>query len=253
MSLITENAFLGGQLVLSQPAHGYRAGVDPVILAASVPAQPGDSILELGCGVGTALFCLAARIPALSLAAVEVQADYAELARQNAVRNDFKANIFHCDLSDLPEDLKNQQFDHVIANPPYFDREASTRARDDGREVAMGEDTPLSQWVETAAKRLKPKGYASFIHRAERLPDLLSGLAPRLGSIQVQPLQSRVGRDLGLVVVRARKGGRADFRLHAPIVMHEGSHHVSDGESYTPQIRSVLRDGAALPMGQAGF
>lgn len=249
MSDFTENAFLGGRLTLRQPRVGYRAGVDPVLLAASVPVDAGQQVLELGCGVGTAMFCLAARVPDVRLSAVEVQPAYAALARDNATLNGLEADIIDGDLSNLPEEIRHIQFDHVIANPPYFDRDASTRAKDEGREVAMGEVTPLGVWVDVAARRLKPKGYVSFVHRAERLPELLREMSPRLGSVQVQPLQARVGRDAGLVLVRARKGGRADFRLHAPIVMHEGAEHLVDAESYTPEIRAVLRDGAALAFG----
>ncbi|WP_270727464.1 tRNA1(Val) (adenine(37)-N6)-methyltransferase [Shimia sp. Alg240-R146] len=244
---VTENAFLGGQLSLVQPKKGYRAGVDPVLLAASVPAKSGQSVLELGCGIGAASFCLAARVPGLQLAAIEIQPRYAELARENAARNGIEIDIFDGDLLALPEPLRQIQFDHVIANPPYFDREASTAAVDLGREVAMGEATPLADWVTTAARRLRQGGYASFIHRTERLPDLLSAMSGLLGSVQVAPLQAREGRASGLVLVRGRKGGRADFRLHAPILMHLGARHEADGESYTPQIRAVLRDGAPLP------
>ncbi|KPA21570.1 tRNA1(Val) (adenine(37)-N6)-methyltransferase [Shimia sp. SK013] len=244
---VTENAFLGGQLSIIQPEKGYRAGVDPVLLAASLPAKSGQSVLELGCGVGTASFCLAARVPGLKLSAIEIQPDYAELARKNATRNGIEIDVFEGDLQVLPEPLRQIQFDHVIANPPYFDRAASTAAVDSGREVAMGEATPLAHWVMTAARRLRQGGYASFIHRTERLPDLLSAMSGRLGSIQVLPLQAREGREPGLVLVRGRKGGRADFRLHAPVLMHLGARHEADGDSYTPQIRAVLRDGAPLP------
>ncbi|MGR3634849.1 MAG: tRNA1(Val) (adenine(37)-N6)-methyltransferase [Shimia sp.] len=244
---VTENAFLGGQLSLVQPKKGYRAGVDPVLLAASVPAKSGQSVLELGCGIGAASFCLAARVPGLRLAAIEIQPQYAELARKNAARNGVEIDVFDGDLLTLPEPLRQIQFDHVIANPPYFDRDASTAADEPGREVAMGEATPLTDWVITAARRLRQGGYASFIHRTERLPDLLSAMSGRLGSVEVAPLQAREGRESGLVLVRGRKGGRADFRLHAPILMHLGARHEADGESYTPQIRAVLRDGAPLP------
>ena len=64
---------------------GYRAGVDPVLLAASVPARAGQSVLDLGCGAGVAALCLAARVPGL-LAGLEVQPAYAALARRNARR-----------------------------------------------------------------------------------------------------------------------------------------------------------------------
>ena len=36
---LTYDAFLGGKLHLWQPRRGYRAGVDPVLLAASVEAK----------------------------------------------------------------------------------------------------------------------------------------------------------------------------------------------------------------------
>ena len=45
---LTRDALLGGKLHLWQPQKGYRAGVDPVLLAATVPAQAGDSLLDLG-------------------------------------------------------------------------------------------------------------------------------------------------------------------------------------------------------------
>ena len=51
----TADAFLGGRLTLKQPVAGYRAGVDPVLLASAVAAQAGQSVLELGCGTGAAL------------------------------------------------------------------------------------------------------------------------------------------------------------------------------------------------------
>ncbi|WP_299352476.1 methyltransferase [uncultured Shimia sp.] len=242
----TFNAYLGGHLHIRQPAKGYRAGVDPVLLAASVPALAGQSVLELGCGVGTASLCLGRRVPGLRLTGVEVQPVYAHLAQENGRANALDFSVVEADLNHLPDTLRQQSFDHVIANPPYFDRAASTRSEDDGREIAMGEATPLEAWVQVAAKRLAPKGHASFVHRAERLPDLLSAMSSVLGSIEVLPLQPRPGREAGLVLVRARKGGRAAFRLHAPVVMHDGDQHDRDRESYTPRIRAVLREGAAL-------
>jgi tRNA1(Val) A37 N6-methylase TrmN6 len=48
------------------------------------------------------------------------------------------------------------------------------------------------------------------------------------------------------VIVRARKGGRAPFRLLAPFVIHSGATHDGDRESYTPAANAVLRDGAEL-------
>lgn len=243
---LTQDAFLGGKLTLRQPRIGYRAGVDPVFLAASVPAKPGDRVLELGCGAGPALLCLGARVSGLHLWGVERQPDYSELARWNAESNGLDAVIETNDLRDLSAELRQMSFDHVIANPPYYDPSQRVPAQDSGKEAGLSIETPLADWIKAAAKRTAPRGTVTFIHRAEKLPELISGFAKYLGSVEVKPFVPRTGRDAGLVLIRGRKEGRAPFRLHAPIVLHQGSQHMTDGDDYRAEIRAILRHGGAL-------
>jgi len=240
---LSRDAFLGGKLYILQPRNGYRAGVDPVLLAATVEAQAGQSVLELGCGAGAASLCLGARIPGLSLTGVEKEPAYAELAACNGRGS---LEVVTADISDMPLSLRQRQFDHVLANPPFFDRAAGIASDNPAKEAAFGEDTPLRDWVRVAAKRLAPKGLAHFVHRAERLPDLLRAMPHDLGSIEVLPLAPRTSRDVERVIIRARKGGRGAFRLATTLVMHEGAQHDQDGDSFVPAIRAVLRHGEAL-------
>jgi tRNA1(Val) A37 N6-methylase TrmN6 len=240
---LTRDAFLGGKLHLYQPKDGYRAGLDSVLLAASVQAAAGQRVLDLGCGVGAVALCLGARIPGLKLTGVEIQPGYAELARRNGGEG---FEVVTSDIFELPVELRQRQFDHVLANPPYFDRDAGKAAKDSGRETALGVTGPIADWVKVAAKRLAPKGFAHFIHRVERLPDILASMSQRLGSIEVLPVSPRTGRACELVIVRARKGGRAAFRMHPPLILHDGTRHLRDGDSYVGEVKAVLRDGAAL-------
>lgn len=243
----TLDAFLGGRLHLRQPARGYRAGADPVLLAASIPAVAGQSVLDLGCGVGAALLCLGARVPDLSLTGVEIQPDCAGLARQNAMANDIAAEILVADIADLPPAIRQCRFDHVIANPPYFDRRSGTRSPDIARETAFGEHRPLSDWVAHGARRLEPRGCLSVIQRAERLPDLLTAMAAHLGSLRIRPIQPRAGRDAVLVIVQGLKGGRGPARIEAPLILHDAPNHRSDNADYSATARAILRHGAAFP------
>ncbi len=245
-SALSCNDFLGGKVRLWQPKGGYRAGVDPVLLAASVPAQAGQRVLELGCGAGQVLLCLGARVPGLEMVGVELQPDYAQLARRNSDENNIKLEVVQGDLTGLPEDLRQRQFDHVLANPPYYSRGTHSPATDVGRATALGEQTPLSQWIKVAAKRLAPQGYLHMIQRIDRLPEMLTACDGRLGSIEVLPLAARVGRAPELLILRARKSGRAAFRLHAPLILHQGDRHQADGDSYRPCIAAILRKGDAL-------
>jgi len=244
---LTRNDFLGGKLHIHQPAHGYRAGVDPVLLAASILARPGQSVLELGCGAGVAALCLGARVPGLEMSGLELQPGYAALARRNGDENNMPLKVEEGDLARMPASLRARRFDHVMANPPYFDRAHSTAATDKGREVAMGEGTPLKAWVEQAARRCAPGGSVTFIQRAARAPELLSMMAQHLGSLEILPLIPRRGRDARLILLRGRKGGRAEFRLHDGWVLHDGAAHDGDRESYSAATAEVLRNGAPLP------
>lgn len=120
------------------------------------------------------------------------------------------------------------------------------RRRGIGRETGLAEGTPLARWVEVAAKRVRPGGSVTFIHRAERLPDLLATFSAGLGSLRVLPLAPRTGRAARLVLMRGTKGGRGQFRLEAPLTLHSGAQHVRDGEDYAPEVSAILRDGASL-------
>jgi len=242
-----DDAFLGGRLVVAQPLKGYRAGIDPVLLAASIPAHRGQSVLDLGCGSGIVALCLGVRVPGLTLAGLEVQPGYADLAQRNAAGNGIDLEVLTGDVGTMPHALRQRQFDHVVANPPFFDRESGTAARDAGREQGLGERLPLADWVAAAARRVAPKGLVTMIQRADRVPDLMGAMSAYLGSLELLPLAPRSGRAARLVLMRGRKGGRAAFHLHDRWCLHALAAHERDGEDYTPATTAVLRDAAALP------
>lgn len=246
---LTRDAFLGGQLHLWQPRSGYRAGLDPVLLAAAVPAVSGQSLLDLGCGAGTAMLCAATRVPGLMCTGIELQDSYAALARRNAAAAGIMAQIHTADLRDLPLDIRQTQYDHVIMNPPYFERHRGATSSDPGRDTGRGGTTPLADWLETGIRRTAPRGTLTIIQQTARLHEILAMLYGRLGSVIVQPLTPRPGRAPNLVMVQAKLGGRAAFQLAQPLILHVGAIHNHDGDDYTPAIRAVLRHGEKLPLG----
>jgi tRNA1Val (adenine37-N6)-methyltransferase len=241
---LSDDKFLGGRLRLLQPLKGYRAATDPVLLAAACPARAGETVLDLGCGVGAAALCLGLRVPGLTLSGLELQPGYADLAQRNADRNGIAFEVHDGDLSQMPK-LLRRDFDHVIANPPYFPSGGSPSPIEE-RAKAMQVRTPLSDWVTVASRRLAPGGWLTLICGTDGLPEVLSSLAPKLGSAAVLPLAAREGRPALRVLIRARKGGRAPFRLLGPFILHQGPVHDGDRESYTPEASAVLRDGADL-------
>lgn len=233
---------LGGRVRLLQPRDGYRAAVDPVLLAAAMGAGPGEAVLDLGCGVGAAGFCLTARRPGVRVVGLEIQPDLAALARRNAALNGMEDwfRVAEGDAARPPEALEG--FDHVMTNPPFHEAAAGTRPGDPSRAVAHVEGgLGLAGWLKAAVKALRPKGRLALIHRADRLADILAALKGRgVGEVTVLPLWPKAGRPAGRVIVAARKGVRTPFRLLPGLVLHAG-----DG-AYTPEAEAVLRGGAGL-------
>src|SRR5206468_3980326 len=74
---LTEDGFLGGRLRILQPEKGYRAGIDAVFLAATIPCAAGETVYEAGIGTGVAALCVLARNPAIHLTGIEVATRYA--------------------------------------------------------------------------------------------------------------------------------------------------------------------------------
>ncbi len=242
----TEDLFLGGRLKIKQPKSGYRAGADPVFLAAAVDAAAGETVLDLGCGVGVAMLCLKARLPDVRVTGLELQAELAELARGNLAANDMTGTVVNADASDLPTDLRDQSFDHVLTNPPFFASAQSSPAQDDSRDAGRRTEMSVQRWLDIALRRIKPGGSLTLVNRIEQLPECLAALDGRAGAIKVLPMASRLGRPAKLFLLTAKKGAKAPMSLLAPLILHEGAQHVRDGDNYSEIARSVLREGQAL-------
>jgi tRNA1(Val) A37 N6-methylase TrmN6 len=235
------DGFLGGRVRLWQPRRGYRAAIDPVLLAAFVPADPGMRALDIGCGAGAAALCLAARVPGLELHGLEAQPEYAALAWRNAAANGVALAVHEGDLRLPPRALRALSFDLVAMNPPFHPRAASA-ARDPGRDAAQREgEAGLADWIDAGLRRLVAGGALALVHLPSRLPAILAALDGRAGSVEALPVAPRPGAAATRLLLRARKGSRAGLRLLAPLVLHEAG-----SGAFAPAAAAILREAAPV-------
>lgn len=247
---VTDDAFLGGKLAILQPAKGYRAGVDPVILAASVDARSHGRILDIGAGVGTAGLCVAARLPRLQVTLLERDERLIELARQNAIRNslDKRVVVVSGDVTATASLLEQdsvaaESFDQAIANPPFHDDArgtASPLALKNAAHAMPARD--LDQWVRLAVRVLKPKGTLTLIHKVASLEHALQALNRRFGAVVVRPVHAFADAPAIRVLVRAVKGSKAPMTLAPPLILH------SAPGKFTPLVEDILRHGRGLDL-----
>jgi len=250
---LTEDALLGGRVRLRQPAQGYRAAIDPVLLAAAVPARPGERVLEAGLGAGAAALCLLARVAGARVTGIERDHGLAALAAANATANGWAARLAvvvgAIAAGRAGESLRRrlaglEPFDHAMANPPQQRADAGTASPRAGRRAADREEeaAPLAAWVAVLARRLRPGGSLTLVHRADRLAEAMAALqASKLGGLALLPIWPRAGEPARRLILQGIKGSRAPGTLLAGLTLHEAT-----GPAYTDAAGAVLRAGAPL-------
>ena len=243
----TFSHLLSGRVKLAQPVKGYRAGMDAALLAAACAGLCDEKprireALEPGCGAGAALLSLKARCPDLRLTGVEREAGYADLARGNVILNAAAdVAILTGDVAAGFRALGLERVDLVLCNPPYFDDPDQLRAPHEAKRAAWIADDGLGAWLDFAMAAVRDGGDIVFIHRADRLGDLLSGLSARCGSFMVRPIQPFADKDAKRVLVRAQRLGKAPLRLLPPLVLHDGG-----ARKHTDEVEAILRGEAVL-------
>ncbi len=239
----THGTLLGGRVVYDQMPAGYRTGIEPVLLAAAIPARAGQRVMEAGAGAGAGLLCLAARAPGILGIGVERDPALAALARANVAANGFDGIVI--EPADLLTLDAGPLLDHAMANPPWH-REDGTASADEGRDAAKrGRPGLIAAWAAALARRLAHHGTLTFIVPARSAAETLAAFtAAGCGSLALLPLWPGPGREARIVLVRGVRNGRADMRILPGLVLHDGPQTFSAGAA------AILRDGAALPFAE---
>jgi tRNA1(Val) A37 N6-methylase TrmN6 len=246
---VSEDAVLGGRLLLRQPRRGHRFGHDSILLAAAVPAKAGQCAVELGAGVGAAGLALARRVEGLGMTLVEVEPALAALAQDNIARNGLseRAQAICLDVAAGPAafaaaGLTPHSAAHVLMNPPFNapHNPSPERGRHLARVAAPG---TLVQWLRAASDLLHPGGEVTLIWRADGLSEVLATLADDFGAPAVLPIHAKPEQPAIRVIVRAAKGKSA-----APLVLLPALVLADAAGRPTPQAEAVLREAKALPV-----
>ena len=239
---VTEDTLLGGRVRLRQPRRGHRAGTDAVLLAASVHARDGETVCDLGAGVGAVGLMIAARAR-VDAAFVEREPWLAALCRENVALNglDGRARVVEADIlapaaARRAKGLLPESADVIATNPPFLAVGRARRSPERLRAAAheLPEDG-LERWIAAAADLLKPNGRLALVHRADALDACLRHLARGFGAVAVRPVHPRPDVPAVRILIAAVKGSRAPLALLPPLVLHDAS------GTFTPEAEAVHR------------
>src|SRR5262249_29410675 len=202
-----------------------------------------------GAGVGPAGRALAVRVPGIPVTLVEIDAELAALAEENARRNGLADRVRAVALdvgaparAFAAAGLGPGSAARVLMNPPFNDPGRARPSPDPGRRLAHAGETPVAGGVRCAARLLQPRGSLALIWRADGLPELLRALTPGFGAIAVLPVHPQPDAPAIRVLVGAEKGSGAPLVLLPGLALNDAAGRPSAA------AEAVLREGASLSL-----
>ena len=206
-------------------AETMRLSTDSVLLADFARLRGGEKGIDLGCASGAIALLLLAREPRLHMTGLELDAEAAELARENMRVNALteRSRILTGDIREVRGLFPAGSFDFVIANPPYYPPGSGRLSPDPARARARGEtECSLEELCRAAACLLPTGGRFFLVHKPERLSELLctmtaQGLEPK----RLRTVCQRPERAPSLILAEGRRGGKPGLSLEAPLILAE--------------------------------
>lgn len=211
-------------LKIIQKENAFRFTLDSVLLAHFATVKEKDLIVDLGTGTGIIPLILTTRIKNAHIIGVEIQADIAEMAKRSIVLNQLESAV-----EILPEDIRNvhkhiqKKVCLVTANPPYWPLGKGEHSPLLGKAIACHElSCVFEDIVSSASKLLNFQGRFAFIHRSERLGEIISLLKQyRLEPRRIRFVHSFVDKPAQHVLIEARKSAPPELKVLPPLIVYQ--------------------------------
>ena len=227
---------LNGLLIL-QKKHGFRYGMDAVLLADFAAIGEQAVYADFGTGTGILPLLLTGRNKGRFAEAFEIQPAFADMAERSIRLNGLSGRVrIHCaDVCGAEEILGPCSVDAVVCNPPYGQPGSTLRNPDTVEQIARHQSGDgLLPWLRSAHRILRGKGRLSMVYPAPRMLELMQQMTEaRLTPKRFCLVYPRADRPANLALVEAVKDARPMLQPEPPLIVYE-----ADGRM-TPELRRI--------------
>lgn len=226
--VIIKNDLLGyPRLDIYQDSEMFHFSIDSMLLADFVRIKKGTKkILDLGTGNAAIPLFLTLKTSA-AIHGIEIQEAVYNLGVRSVKENNLESQIqLHLgDMKEASQLFKNQAFDIVISNPPFFKyKPSSVINKNEYLTIARHEiKITLEEIIQLANKLLKNSGSFYLIHRPERLTDVLivlreNNLEPKRLKF-VYPKQN--SKPNHILIEAMKNTNHSNLEILAPLVIYD--------------------------------
>ena len=220
-----------------QKTNGFCFGMDAVLLSDYAKVKKGAKVMDLCSGTGIVPILLEAKYPLDSVAALEYQESYVDMARRSFAINgqEDKIRIDQGDVKEVRSCYGQDSFDYVTCNPPYMTGSHGKTNEDYEKAISRHEILcTLEDVASASAWLLKHSGHLIMVHRPFRLAEIISTLKKyKLEPKRMRLVYPYVDKEPNMVLIDAVKGGKQRITVDPPLIVYQ-----EDG-TYTDEIYHI--------------
>lgn len=213
-----------GYKIIQNPEK-FCFGMDAVLLSCFVDLKKGAHVLDMGTGTGVLPILLAAKTPAKSFEALEIQEESADMARRSVAYNQLqdKIHVTVGNIKDASSIYGRHCFDAVVTNPPYMNDRHGLKNPDLPKAIARHEIfCTLEDVIREAANVLIPGKSLFMVHRPFRLAEIFRLMA----AYQLEPKRMRlvhpyIHKEPNMVLIEATLDGNPMIKIEPPLIVYE--------------------------------
>lgn len=221
----TVESLFNGNIILRQPATGYRYTIDPLLLCSHATPKKDEKILDIGCGCGIIPLILGYNYPHTQITAIEIQKELAEIAQSNMAANhlEHRIQVIHQDISHLTASDTGHKFNLIVSNPPY--KKANTGRLNPNPQKAIARHEvklTITALVQKADDLLKPNGKFMIIFPAERLSDIYCAMqSTAIHPAWIRFIHPSPHKNAIRVIFCGVKQNRSSCKILPPLNLHD--------------------------------
>lgn len=230
-------------LKIIQDDQYFSFGIDAVLLSRFVNVHNHEKVIDLGTGNGVIPLMLTTRQKNIHITGLEIQSAVADIARKSVKLNGLTntIEIITGDLKEIKDLFKSEQFDLVVANPPYLPIGEGLERRLSAHAVARHEiNCKLDEVIGACRYLSRYGGRICLVYRAVRLVELIKLLHDHnLEPKRLLLVQSNISSEPHIFLVEAIKGAKPGLRVLPTLIMYEN-------HQYTQQMTDYCFPGGQL-------
>ena len=184
-------------------------------------ARPKGNVIDIGSGSGIISIRCIDKKGVKRFVNIEINRHAHEVSQESLKLNglDRRVESYNIDVSDVKSYFRNQEFDSVIMNPPYFTKSLKNYKKT--KEIARHSDS-IIEFIQASRYLLKNGGKLFIVFPAKRLIDLIyilrnEGLEPK----KLRFVKNDRDKEAYLVYIEAVKEGKPELKILPDMILFE--------------------------------